>query len=95
LKEVLKYCENKPEIVVDRDSGIRLEKIRIEIQTRDVWRKECSRSFFSRFKERTKSFWNRSLSIALLILYRAGLRVLWHSVTTGGVKLTPPGIKRL
>ena len=27
---------------------------------RDVWRKECSRSFFSRFKERTKSFWNRS-----------------------------------
>jgi len=30
------------------------------------------------------------LSIALLILYRAGLRVLWHSITTGGVKLTPP-----
>jgi len=26
------------------------------------------------------------LSIALLILYRAGLRVLWHSITTGGVK---------
>ena len=26
----------------------------------------------------------------LLILYRVGLRVLWHSITTGGIRLTPP-----
>jgi len=40
------------------DSGIRLEKVRIEVQARDVWRKECSRKVLS-FKERTKRFWNR------------------------------------
>ena len=32
------------------DSGIRLEKVRIEVQARDVWRKECSRKVLS-FKE--------------------------------------------
>jgi len=36
LKEVLKHCENKPEIV---DKGIPIygfEKVRIEVQARDV-----------------------------------------------------------
>ena len=50
------------------------EKVRIEVQARDVWRKECGRRFFS-FKERAKRFWIESF----MAFYNAG-----------GVKLTTP-----
>jgi len=66
------------------------EKVGIEIQARDVWRKDAVEGFFFRFKERTKRFGTGFCSGALLILYRVGLRVLWHSITTGGVNLTAP-----
>jgi len=73
------------------DSGTNgLYKGLVEVQTRDVWRKECSRSdSFLGLRKGRRGSGAGFLSIALLILYRAGLRVLWHSIT-GGVKLTAP-----
>ena len=38
LREILKHCENKPEVVVDRGFWYRgSEKIGIKIQTRNLW----------------------------------------------------------
>jgi len=37
LKEVLKYCENKPEIVVDRGFWYLWALKGIEVQARNLW----------------------------------------------------------
>jgi len=46
--------------------------------------------FFSGLRREQRDFGVGFRSGVPLILYRAGLRVLWHSITTGGVKFTAP-----
>jgi len=58
------------------------------IQAREFGERNAVEGFS--FKKRTKSSGAGFLSMVLLILYRAGLRILWLSTITGGVKLTPP-----
>ena len=61
LKEVLKYCENKPEIVVDRGFWYKwaLQRLGLKYRHETFGERNAVESFFSRFKERTKRFWNR------------------------------------
>ena len=60
LREILRYCENKPEIVVDRGFWYRWALQRLGLSYRhETWLRNAVESFFSRFEERTKRFWNR------------------------------------
>ena len=61
LKEVLKYCENKPEVVVDRGFWYlwALQRLRLKYRHETFGERNAVERFFSRFKERTKRFWNR------------------------------------
>ena len=61
LKEALKYCENKPEIVVDRGFWYlwALKRLRLKYEHETFGKRNAVERFFSRFKERTKKFWNR------------------------------------
>jgi len=73
------------------DSGISgLYKTWVEVQHETFGERNAVEGFFSSLRKGRRDFGTDFLSIALFILYRAGLRVLWHSITTGGVKLTPP-----
>jgi transposase-like protein len=61
LKEMLKHCENKPEIVVDRGSWYlwALKRLGLRYRHETFGERNAVERFFSRFKERTKRFWNR------------------------------------
>ena len=61
LKEVLKYCENKPEIVVDRGFWYKwaLKRLGLKYRHETFGERNAVEGFFSRFKERTKRFWSR------------------------------------
>ena len=61
LREILSYCENKPEIVVDRGFWYRwaLQRLGITYKHETFGSRNAVEGFFSRFKERTKRFWNR------------------------------------
>ncbi|AEA46217.1 IS6 family transposase [Archaeoglobus veneficus] len=61
LREVLKHCENKPEIVVDRGFWYlwALKRLGLRYRHETFGRRNAVEGFFSRFKERTKRFWNR------------------------------------
>jgi len=56
LKEVLKHCENKPEIVVDKGFWYlwALQRLGLKYE-RETFEKCCRKVL----KERTKRFWNR------------------------------------
>ncbi len=60
LQEALKYCENKPEVVVDRGFWYLWALQRLGLKYRhETFGERNVEGFFSRFKERTKRFWNR------------------------------------
>jgi len=61
LKEILKYCENRPEIVVDRGFWYlwALKRLGLKYRHETFGERNAVEGFFSRFKERTKRFWNR------------------------------------
>ena len=61
LKEILKYCSNNPEIVVDRGFWYlwALQRLGISYRHETFGSRNAVEGFFSRFKERTKRFWNR------------------------------------
>jgi len=61
LREVLKYCENKPEVVVDTGFWYlwALQRLGLKYRHKMFGRRNAVEGFFSRFKERTKMFWNR------------------------------------
>ncbi len=61
LREILRYCESKPEIVVDRGFWYRwaLQRLGIKYKHKTFGSRNAVEGFFSRFKKRTKRFWNR------------------------------------
>ncbi len=61
MKEVLKYCENKPEVVVDRGFfGIHaLQRLGLKYRYETFGERNAVEGFFFKLKERTKRFWNR------------------------------------
>ncbi|AIG98463.1 Transposase [Archaeoglobus fulgidus DSM 8774] len=61
LREVLKYCENKPKVVVDRGFWYlwALKRLGLRYRHETFGERNAVEGFFSRFKERTKRFWNR------------------------------------
>ncbi len=61
LREVLKYCENEPEVVVDRGFWYlwALKRLGLKYRHETFGDRNAVEGFFSRFKERTKRFWNR------------------------------------
>jgi len=61
LKEALKYCENKPEVVVDRGFWYKwaLKRLGLRYRHETFGERNAVEGFFSRFKERTKRFWSR------------------------------------
>ena len=60
LKEVLKYCENRPEVVVDRGFWYKwaLQRLGLKYEHETFGRRNAVERFFFRLKERTKRFWN-------------------------------------
>jgi len=61
LKDVLKYCENKPEIVVDKGPWYfwALKRLRLNYRHETFGKRNAVESFFSQLKNRTKRFFNR------------------------------------
>ena len=61
LKEVLRYCENKPEVVVDRGFWYRwaLKRLGLDYKHETFGKRNAVEGFFSLLKSRTKRFWNR------------------------------------
>ena len=61
LREVLKYCENKPEVVVDKGFWYKwaLQRLGLKYEHETFGRRNSVERFFFRLKERTKRFWNR------------------------------------
>ncbi len=61
LKEVLKYCENKPEIVVDRGFWYRwaLKRLELDYKHETFGERNAVEGFFSLLKRRTKRFFSR------------------------------------
>ena len=61
LKEVLRYCENKPEVVVDRGFWYRwaLKRLGLDYKHETFGKRNAVERFFSLLKSRTKRFWNR------------------------------------
>jgi len=59
--KVLRYCENKPEVVVDRGFWYRwtLERLGLEYRYETFGERNAVERFFSSLKGRTKRFWNR------------------------------------
>ena len=82
LKEVLNFCENKPEVVVDRGFWYRwaLQRLGLKYRHETFGERNAVEGFFSLMKSRTKRFWNRfpfrssfdsvqSWLVSFLILY--------------------------
>ena len=61
LKEVLKHCENRPEVVVDRGFWYlwALNRLGLRYEHETFGRRNSIESLFSQLKERTKRFHNR------------------------------------
>jgi len=61
LKDVLKFCENKPEVVVDRGFWYRwaLKRLGLSYRHETFGEKNAVEWFFSFLKSRTKMFFNR------------------------------------
>lgn len=61
LKEVLKYCENKPEIVVDKGFWYKwvLNRLGLNTGTKPFGKRNAVERFFSLLKSRTRRFFNR------------------------------------
>ena len=61
LKDVLNYCKNKPEVVVDRGFWYRLalERLGLNYTHETFGCRNAVEGFFSLLKGRTKRFWNR------------------------------------
>ncbi len=61
LREMLKHCENKPEIIVDRGFWYlwALKRLGLRYRHETFGERNAVEGFFSRFKERTKRFWNK------------------------------------
>ncbi len=61
LKEVLKYCENKPEVVVDRGFWYRwaLKRLGLDYKHETFGERNVVEGFFSLLKRRTKRFFSR------------------------------------
>jgi len=61
LKDVPNSCENKPEVVVDRGFRYRwaLQRLGLKYRLETFGERNAVEGFFSKFKERTKRFWNR------------------------------------
>jgi len=61
LREVLKYCENRPEVVVDGGFWYRwaLKRLGLSYEHETFGRRNSVERFFFKLKERTKRFWNR------------------------------------
>jgi len=61
LRDVLKYCENKPEVVVDKGFWYlwALQRLGLKYRHETFGERNAVECFFSRLKERTKMFWNR------------------------------------
>jgi transposase-like protein len=56
----LKYCENNPEVVVDRGFWYKWALQRLGLKYRhETWLRNAVERFFFRLKERTKRLWNR------------------------------------
>jgi len=64
LKEVLKHCENKPDVVVDKGFWYKwaLKRLGLKYRHETFGDRNVVEGFFSRLKERTKRFWNRFLN---------------------------------
>jgi len=58
---VLKYCENKPEVVVDRGFWYKwaLKRLGLKYKHETFGERNAVEGFFSLLKRRTKKFWNR------------------------------------
>ena len=76
LKEVLKYCENKPEIVVDRGFWYLWALQRLRLKYRHETFGMLLKGSFSDLKRELRDFGTDFLSIALLLQSRAGWMVL-------------------
>jgi len=61
FKEVLKYCKNKPEVVVDRGFWYKwaLQRLGLKYRHETFGERNAVEVVFFRFKERTKRFWNK------------------------------------
>ena len=61
LKEALKYCENKPEVVVDRGFWYKwaLQRLGLKYKHESFGERNAVEGFFSLLKNRTKRFFNR------------------------------------
>ena len=61
IKEVLKFCENEPEVVVDRGLWYKwaLQRLGLKYKHETFGERNAVEGFFSLLKERTKRFWNR------------------------------------
>ncbi len=61
LREVLRYCENKPEIIVDRGPWYRwaLKRLGLKYRHETFGERNAVEGFFSLLKRRTKRFFNR------------------------------------
>ena len=56
----MKYCENKPEVVVDRGFCTwALQRLGLKHRHETFGERKAVEGFFFKFKERTKRFWNR------------------------------------
>ncbi|GEM_PF-1503954 len=90
LREVLKHCENKPEIVVRGFWYLwALKRLGLRYRHETFGDRNAVEGFFSRFKERTKKFWNRFLFRSSFFLAEL-VKKLYGLTTTGGVNLTQP-----
>ena len=89
LKEVLKYCENKPEIAVDRGFWYlwALQRLRLKYRHETFDERMLLKGSFSDLKREQRGSGIDFYSEVLLTLFRAGWIVLWPSITTGGVYL--------
>ena len=88
MKEVLKHCENRPEIVVDRGFCIygALQRLRLKYRHETFDERMLLKGSFSDLKREQRGSGIDFHSEVLLTLFRAGI-VLWPSITTGGVYL--------
>ena len=58
LRKMLKYCENKPEIVVDKAPWYSwaLDRLGLKYRHETFGKRNAVENFFSKLKERTKRF---------------------------------------
>ncbi len=88
LREVLKYCENKPEIVVDRGFWYKWALKRLGLRYRhETFGERNPKDFFQGLKKEQRDSGTGFRSGVLLNPFKVGWIVLWHSIIIGGVYL--------